>query len=387
MKRVAPDQSTNYFDFFFSFVLITNLIFIGAQVNYQAENGHASTMAYDMLGWLYAVLFLAEVLIRIRTSSAMTFFQGPDWKWNLLDFAIVCVSFLDVLSRAIGWDEMNLVRMTRLLRLVRVFRVVRAVRFCRSLRIVIVSIISTLHDGMWAVLLLGMLIYAFGILFTQVVADTENLPAESAAIVYFGTVPRAMATLYMSILGGIDWEIAVIGLSDVSPFLVVVFLVYVAVTLLAILNVVTALFCQRAIESSTNNKQDMIEKHITKMDTYVEALENLFREWDTDGDGALTLQEIEGRLEDPKMKAFLSILEIDCYDAKTLCQLLDSDGEGEIGVNEFVENCMRLRGNAKSIDVAQVHEEISAVRQELLRLTADRNWTRHANEGVASPEG
>merc|ERR1712039_328640 len=41
-------------------------------------------------------------------------------------------------------------------------------------------------------------------------------------------------------------------------------------------------------------------------------------------------------------------------DAWTLFQLLDADGTYTIDIEEFVMGCTRLRGSAKSIDIAKV---------------------------------
>ena len=44
-------------------------------------------------------------------------------------------------------------------------------------------------------------------------------------------------------------------------------------------------------------------------------------------------------------------------EAQRLFTLLDGDDSGEVGIDEFIEGCSKLRGSAKSIDVNMlIHE-------------------------------
>merc|ERR1712187_451088 len=68
------------------------------------------------------------------------------------------------------------------------------------------------------------------------------------------------------------------------------------------------------------------------------------------------------------MQAFLNAIEIDPSDAWTFFKLLDSDGGGSVDIEEFVEGCCRLRGNAKSIHVAQMMYENKWIMNKLTEI-------------------
>merc|ERR1719446_867034 len=108
-------------------------------------------------------------------------------------------------------------------------------------------------------MLLGMILYIFGILFSQACrthldeSDEETLRGykETAALQkYFSTLPRSCYTCFMAVLGGIDWEIAAAALSDLGAFYVFMFIAFVTFVYLAVLNVISGLFIHHAIEEA-----------------------------------------------------------------------------------------------------------------------------------------
>merc|ERR1711870_43656 len=76
-----------------------------------------------------------------------------------------------------------------------------------------------------------------------------------------------------------------------------------------------------------------------------------FHEADTDKSGMLSWEEFSEHLQDDKVKAYFQALELDVSQARGLFKLLDIDGNNQVGLNEFLDGCMRLKGQAKSIDV------------------------------------
>eukprot|EP00439_Symbiodinium_sp_Y106_P038710 s540_g4.t1 len=67
-----------------------------------------------------------------------------------------------------GLKAFRIVRITRLFKAVRLMRIFR---FVRALRTLITSILHTLKSLFWAVVLLGLIVYVFSVLFTQIVND------------------------------------------------------------------------------------------------------------------------------------------------------------------------------------------------------------------------
>jgi len=77
--------------------------------------------------------------------------------------------------------------------------------------------------------------------------------------------------------------------------------------------------------------------------------------------------------------AYFASLQIDVGEAKSLYQLLDTDEDGSIAIEEFVLGCMRLKGMAKAVDIAMIMYETK--KQALLNKlhVAD---VKHSLEGI-----
>merc|ERR1711904_37206 len=69
----------------------------------------------------------------------------------------------------------------------------------------------------------------------------------------YGSLSRCMLTLFQCVSGGMDWDNASRPLSDVGPILVIIFLGFICFVYFAVLNVMTAVFCQSALEHSMND--------------------------------------------------------------------------------------------------------------------------------------
>merc|ERR550537_2016635 len=81
-------------------------------------------------------------------------------------------------------------------------------------------------------------------------------------------------------------------------------------------------------------------------------------ELDSNDSGTLTLDEFEKQIQDENVLTFLSTLELDIDQVRTLLMLLDVDQNGEVDIEEFITGCLRLKGGAKSLDMAILQYQI-----------------------------
>ena len=117
--------------------------------------------------------------------------------------------------------------------LAQVVRSLRIVRFVAALRALVLSVVDTTRQLVWALILLLLVIYSFGILFTDAVLEYLFAGASEGEdttdlMKYFGTVFSSCSTLFRSILGGTDWDSAVDALVPVGMAWVLLFHIYIA---------------------------------------------------------------------------------------------------------------------------------------------------------------
>merc|ERR1712100_863611 len=103
--------------------------------------------------------------------------------------------------------------------------------------------------------------------------------------------------------------------------------------------------------------------------SFVDKLTNLFKELDSTNDGSISLQELEAHLQSDHMQALLQTFEIENADAWTFFKLLDADGGGCVDLEEFVSGCIRLKGAARSIDIAQLMYHNKWIMNQLVDLS------------------
>jgi len=165
-----------------------------------------------------------------------------------------------------------------------------------------------------------------------------------------------------------DWDDVVKALAEVGAVNVLLFVFYIIFVQLVVMNVVTGLFLQSAIEQAQQDQEHGIQVRLEEKQVFVERLETLFKELDLTNDGSISLQEFEAHLQSEHMQALLQTFEIENADAWTFFKLLDADGGGSVDIDEFVSGCIRLKGNARSIQIAQLMYHHKWIMNQLVEL-------------------
>lgn len=373
MNGVRAIGTSPYFDLFWALVIFSNAAFLGLQL----------TMARDVdlmyVHMTYAVLFAVELLLRLLTLGSREYFVGAGWAWNWMDVVIVVSSWVDIIidmmesSGETGVSSsIRILRLLRVSRLLRIVKTLWIVRFVGALRTLVASLVDTFKPLFWAMLLLLIIIYIAGVLFTDVVLQHIDVHknVDPDMIRFFGTLGLSVQTLFRSISGGIDWAEAAEALRPLGELWVQLFQFYVGFCTFAVLNVMTGFFCESAIKSAEKDHENTLDNR----QEFRELLTDLFLKLD-DGDGQLTLAEFEKMFENETMQAFLETAEITASDAWTLFASLDVDGDHLIDVDEFTKRCLSLRGGARSMDVfaltrhnLKIREQLNMVQQEVAKL-------------------
>jgi len=366
------------FQLFFCVLIMVNSGFFGVETEYLAVEGlEESPIGFAIINIGFSAAFLVEWLLRVYVDGKLFFTSEADWGWNYIDTLLVGLSAVEFFLQLIfgsgqGTSSLTLVRMVRSLRLVRIIRIIRVLRFFRSLRLLILAVISTTKSLIWAMLLLLTLMYMFAVLFTQAahsqLVDATPSPNLEDLKDAWGSVPRSVFTLFKSITNGNSWEQVSKPLSDIHGVWLALFLIYIALTYFAVLNVVTGVFCQMAIEGAGKDEDELMQELLKMKDQYIHQLTSMFNVVDHNRSGKVSIQEFQGLLQDPDLVKFFATLQIDVEDAWSLFKLLDTSGDGEIDVDEFVTGCLKLRGQARSVDLALLQHQVKWLTQRFSRL-------------------
>jgi hypothetical protein len=256
-----------------------------------------------------------------------------------------------------GAGNMSFLRVLRILRLVRLVRLARVLRFVRQLRTLVCSIAVSLQSLGWTVMLIMLMIYVVGIYYTQMVSTHKrSLSSEDrlretfqSLDFYFGSLGRSVLTLFEAISSGVDWDALAHPLNkEISPFMGFVFSCYIAFAVLAMMNVVTGVFVESALQGSAQDKESQI----------VGTLEELFVEFDVDQNGTIAEDEFDSMISSPKVMGQFKALDVNMHQAKSLFNLIDVERTGVIDIDAFIMGCLRLRGTARAADMTTLMYEL-----------------------------
>merc|ERR1712217_584653 len=102
---------------------------------------------------------------------------------------------------------------------------------------------------------------------------------------------KAYYSLYMAMSNGKSWGLIFDSLFLVSPLYRVMFLVFISITLFGVLNVLTAVFVESAMQSTSHHRDLLVQEKQQLRDMYIEHIKTIFTQIDEDGSGEVSLDE------------------------------------------------------------------------------------------------
>jgi len=253
----------------------------------------------------------------------------------------------------------------------RVMRAVRVMRLFRELRLMILAILRSMRLMCWACMVLGLLLFIVGVCIASGTidflegAEMWQDPGNADLISWFSTLDRAMVQLYMAMSGGRDWGDYYEALAPMPGFYRLAFLAYMSFSFVAVVNVVTGVFVDSALQSNQADRELVVQEEIAKQQQFGSKVRKVFEEMDMESEGRITLEDFERRLNDEHVIAYFNALKLDVGDAKKLFMLLDSDSSGEIDVDEFLTGCQKLQGESRALDTALMQMQIRMLSESL----------------------
>jgi len=368
-----------------AFFIMLNAIFIVWETEYRARKGMdiaaSAVVEKDFFSKVISDFFSLAFAIDLAfhlLSERDRYFKSREWLWNVFDVAVVTTAVMD---SVVQWlpgrsnssslqaflGKFSMLRIVRLLRVIRSSRAIRTSRFIKELRVMVYSLSGAMKSLGWAIVLIIIILSIFGVFFTDGVLGHRSHvhdqdPALAAEIQrYFGTLSGTTVSLYMSMSGGIDWGDLYEMLLPLPVEYRLAFIMFITFAVFALLNVITAVFVESAMQRSQNDRELLVQQELEHKLEFIEEMQRLFEELDLDGGGTLTLDEFEKQIQDENILSYLSSMGLDIDQVRTLLTLLDRDQNGEVDIEEFITGCLRLKGGAKSLDMAVLQYQLEWV--------------------------
>jgi hypothetical protein len=360
-------------------VIFLNTIFIIWSANYAVH--HPSdhhpliiTAEVGFTGW-----YLVEILLKLAVHRWFLF-RSDDAALNALDVFLVLVSFTELvlvlMSADTGSVDPKFLRALRIFKVAKVLRMFRALRIFTDVRIMMDCVIYSLWPLVWAIALLTFLISLFSIFFVQNVAvameEGSLTPSEEADILaFFGSWERASFSLLQASSGGHDWIVFYDKLAVLGDFPCVVFVLYIVFMMIAVMNIVTCVFLDKAMHiAKPTTECMMLDKRYEDIKDAQELTE-LVSQMDTGHSGYIKFQDFQRYMRTPEFRLYFDVRGLNIKDTAMFFQMLastadaaydESDGEAQVDTQVFVAGCMRLRGVASGMDMYTLSWELKLMR-------------------------
>jgi len=354
-------------------VITLNALFIGYTTNAGMSNALATPPAEDA-AWhetcnaIFIVAYVVEMVLRLLAYRQL-FFCGSAWKWNAFDSVLVLSAISET---AISRVDLGSLRIMRGLRMARVLRILRVMRVFRDLRLMAFSIMQSLSSLSWALLLLLIIMYLFGVIFMQGVIlhlrggeEVEFAFIRQGAQTWFNSIFTTMYTLLAGITGGVNWVDVVQPLAEISVAYQVLYVVYTVFVVIGVLNVLTGIFVERASELNDLDRDLVIASQMRRNEAFLVEMKRIFEEADADGSGSICWEEFKKYLQDDRVKAYLATQQLDAFDARLFFDILTEGKSDELTIEDFLVGCQRLKGMARSVELVAVLQETRAMHRRL----------------------
>jgi len=274
LVKSRQDRIMKWMDPFIGLVIILNAFSIG--VSTDVAKG---SEVWQWLEATFTLIFICELLLKVCAFGIRTYCCGPDCFWNLFDALIVLIAVFDFVFTIIGTivnlRNFTIIRLLRFARLTKLVRVLR-LKIFKELALLVNGIVAGFRTLVWAMVFLGFLQFALGVILTQTVG--QSLPeswdtvcdgmesqlkaacVSSAASLkssqkeLFGSVPRSMFTVFRCFTDGcasvdgtplVPYFYNTHGIIFVGAYMIVFLFV-----IFGLFNLIMAVFVENTIENA-----------------------------------------------------------------------------------------------------------------------------------------
>eukprot|EP00928_Gymnodinium_smaydae_P038489 TRINITY_DN26540_c0_g1_i1.p1 TRINITY_DN26540_c0_g1~~TRINITY_DN26540_c0_g1_i1.p1 ORF type:complete len:606 (-),score=135.00 TRINITY_DN26540_c0_g1_i1:126-1943(-) len=377
--RLSRMVRSKHFEEAVVFLVVLNALLVAAQVQHEAVSD-TKTVWFKVGEYICGVAFAAELLLRMIVFKRRFCARG-DRAWAAFDTGIVFFFFVEVVvndvlqwNNSVGGSGGSLGRLLKMARIGRIMRVLRILRFLGELRVMTSMILNSFVSLFWLMCILFVIIFTTALLLTQgstmyLKPDFPDEPPPedlwNDVSKNFGSLFLTMYTLFKSMTGGVDWGEVADMLAYVGGPYAFIHVVFMFFTLFSVLNIITGVFVDGALEMSRRDHWSaMVKREKERKETALK-LHELLAKMDTDKDGIISEKEFLRGMNMHDIWEALDELEINATDIMGLFAVLDQDGNGTLDIYELVDGIQKLKGDAKSFDI---HMMMMQNRQMLRKL-------------------
>ncbi|CAE7186951.1 NaCP60E [Symbiodinium necroappetens] len=348
--------------------------FIGFELEIEANHADvASTLsqAFLICHVVFNTVFVLEIVLRVRSVGIR--YCSPFNPAGFFDAVIILIGTVEnivsvvfaMMSQDGSGSVLAIAGVMRIVRLLRLARLLRGFLVCQELRLLVTGMMLALPTVVWAGVLFAIVVY-LGTMFTVILLG--NIPELEG---YFGTIGLALWTHFVIVTMETWPDIADTVLAVASPLWGVYFVVFICISSMSLMNLVTGVIAEKLLSTkdvttSEDTEDEMEAFRQEKAAFKQDVCELLLYEDDIDVD------IFAGLMETIKMRAWLQKLQVSPeLPANDLFNLLDTECNGNLTLDQLVEGMLNLRGSRLRVHSLLLQQDLRRYCQDELDALAE----------------
>lgn len=342
-------------------VITLNYLFIVVQSDFKIRHvGAPESNTLVTVGYVFTSFYIFELAANM-TAYGKEFFLGQESGWNMFDFAIVLVSVVEIIVKMSGAAFVNtsFLRIIRFLRISRVLRMFSAMRMFKEIKVMVDTLSGSFSLFFWCTLFFALFLSLIGVFFVQGAASylEDNDDVDPLFVtelrMYFGSVSRAMLSLFMAVTSGNDWTVFHNVAKQLGPTYDSLFVFYVLFYCVAFINVMTSVFCEKAMRLAKPETSELIaRRQEQEVQDAQEMILLLGRVMEDNGSRQITRESFDDFIGHPEVELYFKCRGLRGSSAhrffKLLCEVNETN---KVDFATFISACVKLDGYASSIDM------------------------------------
>eukprot|EP00928_Gymnodinium_smaydae_P025479 TRINITY_DN20271_c0_g6_i1.p1 TRINITY_DN20271_c0_g6~~TRINITY_DN20271_c0_g6_i1.p1 ORF type:complete len:638 (-),score=121.44 TRINITY_DN20271_c0_g6_i1:146-2059(-) len=361
--------TSHTFEHITGFVILINSVFVIHETDCKVD-GLAECM--PGMPWIlrsFLLLYTVELAIRL-CALRLKYLQSQS---GVLDMSIVVLDIVcETLGYAIG-DSTPSVSVLRLFRVLRIVRVLRAVKSLRELAFLLQGIGCVMKAVVWASFVLFFFLTFWSIVAVEILHPLNVEIAEAGAYAScdrcgraFRSVMESNLTFVQSILAGDSWGLIAVPVIEAHPWTAFIFLGALLSIQLGVMNLILSVIVDRSVEARLDDEKAIAKKKEQSFQHNARKMKRLFRQIDADGNGDLTFEELmAASRENEEFNATLKALDATDEDLPMIFSMLDCDGSGAVGCDEFIEQLHKMKTQDSQFILISLKYHVSCLRKDM----------------------
>lgn len=303
------------------FVICVNAVWIGYDADHnKVDNPNDAELQFKIADQIFCVFFTFEWLVRFMSFEKKVWCMRDPWfrfDTFLVTLMVAETWVMPIVMAGVKGMDISTLSLLKILRLLRLTRMVRIMRAMPELMTMLKGMTAAFRSVAATCSLLIIFLYIFSIIFSQEHKGHQNEDLEY----WFGTIPQSMWTLLLSgtFLDNMS-PVANTLLTEGHFAYVCLFLAFVALASLTIINMLIGVLCEVVSAVAEAEKEKSVVSYVKGQ--LIDVLEEL----DTDGTGTISKDEFAVFLEVPTAVSALEQLGVDVPNLLMLVDILfDAD--------------------------------------------------------------